>query len=85
MSVASVLTTVNAPHDEQLDGETLAHCLRVMSAAKSKPGHMSCFFGEIPPDAQKEFAAFFGISEAALIRAARAFAKYSGQSYPLIA
>lgn len=85
MSMTLILTTVNAPYGEQLDGEALAHCLRVTSAAKSKPGHMSSFFGEVAPDAQKEFAARYGISEAALIKAARAFAKYSGESYPLIA
>ena len=85
MSMTSVLTTVNAPYSEQLDGEALAHCLKVAAAAKRKPGHMSSFFGEVAPDAQKEFAAFYGISEAALIKAAKAFAKYSGQSYPLAA
>lgn len=85
MSKTSVLTTVNAPYSEQLDGETLAYCLRVAGAAKEKPGHMSSFFGEVAPDAQKEFAAHYGISEAALIKAARAFAKYSGESYPLSA
>ncbi len=85
MSMTSVLTTVNAPYSEQLDGEALAHCLRVASAAKEKPGHMSSFFGEVAPDAQKEFAALYGISEAALIKAARAFASYSGESYPLAA
>lgn len=80
-----VLTTVNAPYSEKLDGEMLAHCLKVASAAKSKPGHMSSFFGEVTPEAQKEFAAQFGISKAALIDAAKAFASYSGESYPLIA
>lgn len=85
MSMTSVLTTVNAPYSEQLDGKTLAHCLRVRSAALNKPGHMSSFFGEVPPDAQKKFAASHGISEAALIKAARAFASYSGESYPLAA
>ena len=85
MSKTSVLTTVNAPYSEHLDGEALAHCLRVASAAKEKPGHMSSFFGEVAPDAQKEFAALHGISEAALVKAARAFASYSGESYPLAA
>lgn len=85
MSMTSILTTVNAPYSEQLDGEMLAHCLKVVSAAKEKPGHMSSFFGEVPPEAQKKFAASHGISEADLIKAARAFAKYSGESYPLAA
>lgn len=85
MSKISVLTTVNAPYSEQLDGETLAHCLKVGAAAKEKPGHMSSFFGEVPPDAQKEFAALYGISEKALIEAARDFASYSGESYPIAA
>jgi hypothetical protein len=83
-SMAAVLTTVNAPYSEKLDGEALAHCLKVASAAKNKPGHMSSFFGEVAPEAQKEFAAFYGIPAATLIDAAEAFASYSGESYPLI-
>ena len=84
MNLAVVLATVNAPYSEQLDGKALAHCLVDTSAAKTKPGHMSCFFGDVAPETQKAFAAHFGISEAALLSAAKAFASYSGENYPLI-
>lgn len=80
---ASVLTTVNAPYGEKLDGAALAHCLIDPVAAKSKPGHLSCFFGEVAPDAQKEFAASHGIAIEVLVDAAKVFASYSGESYPL--
>lgn len=83
IAVASTLTIVNAPYSEQLDGPALAHCLTNPAAAKSHPGHMSAFFGEVEPAAQKDFAAHFGISETALAAAASAFAAYSGESYPL--
>ena len=83
MSLDSVLTTVNAPYSEQLDADTLVRCLRDASAARGKPGHMSSFFGEVSPDAQREFASHFGISAETLADAARAFASYSGESYPL--
>ncbi len=78
-----VLMTVNASYSEKLDGEALAHCVKNEAAAKNKPGHMSSFFGEVLPDAQKEFAAAFGISTPALIESAKTFASYSGETYPL--
>ena len=84
-STISVLTTVNASYSEQLDEAALAHCLIDIEAAKSKPGHMSSFFGEVAPEAQEKFAAHCGISAETLIDAAKAFASYSGESYPLIA
>ena len=80
-----VLTTVNAPYSEQLNAKTLACCLTDAALAKSKAGHMSCFFGEVPVDSQKSFAAEFGISEQSLIAAAHEFAAYSGENYPLAA
>lgn len=83
MGMESILTTVNAPYGEQLDGEALAHCLKDAALAKSKPGHMSSFFGEVAPESQKAFAAHFGIDEKALTSAAHEFADYSGESYPL--
>ena len=46
---------------------------------------MSSFFGDVAPEDQKGFAALFGIPEATLIDAAKAFASYSGESYPLAA
>jgi len=83
MSPALILTTVNAPHRRQLDALELANCLLDPAAAKAVPGHMSSFFGEVKPDLQLGFARLFGISEPQLAAAARAFAKYSGESYPL--
>jgi hypothetical protein len=80
-----VLTTVNAPHSEQLDAQTLAHCLLDQTAAKAKPGHMSSFFGEVDPALQAAFAQSFDIPHVALVAAAKAFAEYSGESYPLAA
>jgi hypothetical protein len=80
-----VLTTVNAPHREQLDAPTLAFCLTDLAAAKAKPGHMSAFFGEVDPALQEDFAESFNISRPALVAAAKAFAQYSGESYPLAA
>ena len=84
-NVTLVLTTVNAPYSEQLDAQTLAHCLIDQAAAKAKPGHMSSFFGEVDPALQVAFAESFNISQAALVTAAKAFAEYSGESYPLAA
>lgn len=84
-SAVLVLTTVNAPYSEQLDAPTLANCLIDQTAAKAKPGHMSSFFGEVDPALQSRFAESFGISHAALVTAAKAFADYSGESYPLAA
>ena len=82
-STTLVLTTVNAPHSEQLDAQALAYCLSDPTAAKAKPGHMSSFFGEVDPALQVGFAESFNITHAALVTAAKAFAEYSGESYPL--
>jgi NADH:ubiquinone oxidoreductase subunit H len=46
---------------------------------------MSAFFGEVTPELQKAFATAFDISEAELSIAAKMFAEYSGESYPLAA
>jgi hypothetical protein len=85
MFPASVLTTVNAPYSKKLDAHVLAYCLTDPEAAKGAPGHMSAFFGEVTPALQKAFAAAFDISEAELAIAAKMFAGYSGESYPLAA
>jgi len=85
MNPALVLATVNAPHSEKLDAQALAHCLLDHAAAKAKPGHMSSFFGEVEPDLQIAFAEQFGIPAAKVVAAAKAFAEYSGESYPLAA
>lgn len=85
MSPALVLTTVNAPYSEQLDAQQLAHCLLDQTAAKTVPGHMSAFFGEVEPALQVGFASMFEITKPQLAAAAKAFAAYSGESYPLAA
>jgi hypothetical protein len=85
MFPASVLTTVNAPYSKKLDALALAYCLTHPPAAKAAPGQMSAFFGEVTPELQKAFAAAFDISEAELAVAAKMFAEYSGESYPLSA
>ena len=84
-SPALVLATVNAPHSLQLDAPGLAHCLLDQVAAKAVPGHMSSFFGEVSPALQVDFAQQFNITQAQLVAAAKAFAAYSGESYPLAA
>jgi hypothetical protein len=58
---------VNAPYSEQLDAQTLAHCLIDHAAAKAKPGHMSSFFGEVDPALQVDFAESFNISHTARV------------------
>ena len=85
MFPASVLTTVNAPYSKKLDARTLAYCLTHPGAAKAWPGQMSAFFGEVAPELQKAFAGAFDVSEAELAGAARKFAEFSGESYPLAA
>ena len=85
MSPALVLTTVNAPFSQKLDAMELAHCLLDPAAAKAMPGHMSSFFGEVKPASQLSFASMHNISAPQLSAAAKAFAAYSGESYPLAA
>jgi hypothetical protein len=85
MSLAVVLATVNAPYSKQLDAQELVHCLLDETAAKAVPGHMSAFFGELKPHLQVEFAHQFKVTDAQLVAAAKAFAAYSGESYPLAA
>jgi hypothetical protein len=83
MNTALVLTTVNAPYSKQLDAFELAHCLLDQRAAKDAAGHMSSFFGEVKPELQVGFANMFNVSTSQLFAAAKAFASYSGESYPL--
>lgn len=81
--IASVLTTVNAPYSKKLDAQALVYCLTHPEAAKSAPGQMSAFFGEVSPEMQRAFARTYDVSEETLISAAKTFAEYSGQTYPL--
>ena len=85
MSPALVLTTVNAPHSTPLNAHELAHCLLDHAAAKTMPGHMSAFFGEVEPEHQLAFAGLFNITYSQLVAAAKAFSNYSGEFYPLAA
>jgi hypothetical protein len=85
MVSALVLATVNAPHSKQLSAQQLAHCLLDPVEAKAVPGHMSVFFGEVKPHLQVDFAHQFNITYEQLVAAAKTFAAYSGQSYPLAA
>jgi hypothetical protein len=82
-NLAPVLTTVNAPYCKQLSAQELAHCLSSPVDAKAVPGHMSTFFGEVEPNIQLAFADSFGIPATKLAQAAKAFAEYSGENYPL--
>lgn len=85
MFPASVLTTVNAPYSKILDAPALAYCLTHPDAARAAPGQMSAFFGEVAPELQVAFAGAFGIGKEELAVAARIFAAFSGEAYPLAA
>jgi hypothetical protein len=85
ISPVLVLATVNASFSKKLDAQGLAYCLLDPAAAKAVPGHMSAFFGEVQPALQLGFAGMFNITAPQLSAAAKAFAKYSGESYPLAA
>jgi hypothetical protein len=80
-----VLATVNAPYVRRVSAQELVTCLRDEAAARAMPGHMSSFLGDVDPALQEKFAGEFGISRAQLAAAARAFAAYSGGTYPLSA
>ena len=82
---ALVLATVNAPYREKLDAHALMHYLPDHDAAKAMPGHTSSFFGEVEPALQVEFAHHFNITNKQLAFAAKSFAAYSRQSYPVMA
>jgi hypothetical protein len=79
---ASILTTVNAPYSEKLDGAMLAYCLSDIDAAKQYPGQVSSFLGEVAPTQQVEFAAAYHIPVDDLKAFAGNFAAWSGESYP---
>jgi hypothetical protein len=85
MNPALVMMTVNAPYRQKLDAGELAAFLRDHAAARTVPGHISSFFGDVQPALQLDFARMFNISEQELVAAAKAFSAYSGQSYPLAA
>ncbi|WP_439401837.1 hypothetical protein ACNJYA_00635 [Bradyrhizobium sp. DASA03068] len=80
-----VLTTVNAAYSKKLDAQELAHCLLDPSLAEAACGPMSSFFGDVRPELQIAFAEMHGISHDQLVAAAKAFAEFSEQSFPLAA
>jgi hypothetical protein len=83
--LGSVLTKVNAPYSDQLDGAALAHCLSDIDLAKQHPGHVSAFLGEVPLAQQVEFAIAHQIAIDDLKAFAAKFSAWSGESYPLAA
>jgi hypothetical protein len=85
MSPDLILATVNAPYSKPLTAQELAYYLLHQEAAKTVPGHMSSFFGEVEPKLQAEFAEMYHVSHAQLVEAAKAFSDYSGEPYPLAA
>ena len=80
-----ILTIVNAPYSTKLDAHGLVRCLLDPAAAQAACGPMSSFFGDVEPELQFAFAEMFGVDQNQLIAAARTFAEFSGQSYPLAA
>lgn len=82
---ALVLATVNGPYSKKLEAHELVDCLLDPIAAKAACGPMSSFFGDVRPELQIAFARMYGITDTQLVAAAKAFAEYSGQSYPLAA
>jgi hypothetical protein len=83
--LVSVLTTVNAPYSDQLNGVDLAHSLSDVELAKQFPGQVSSFLGEVPVEDQMSFAAEFGIPLDDLKTFASNFSMWSGESYKLAA
>lgn len=76
----AVLTTVNAPYRTYLDAEGLAASIANGQISVAQVGS---FFTEIAPEVQRAFAIRYGVSEAALVRTASSFRKYSGQDVAL--
>lgn len=72
--LTAVLTTVNAPYNEQLDAEKLAGCLSDFELAKRYPAH-STFLSEGPVALQVEFAAAQGIAPHRLAALATSFSQ----------
>ena len=80
-----VLTTINASYSKKLDAQGLVDCLLDPLSAKAACGPVSSFFGDVKPKLQIAFAEMYGITNAQLVAAAKTFAEFSGQSYPLAA
>ncbi|MBW8636275.1 hypothetical protein K1W69_03665 [Hoeflea sp. WL0058] len=76
----ALLTTVNAPYQNQLDAGGLAAALKSGNVAL---GQVSSFFMEIDVETQKAFALEHGISNDTLAHVASVFQDWSGQSVAL--
>ena len=83
--LALVLTTVNAPYSEQLDGAALAQCLSDIELAKQYPGQVSSFLGEVPFEQQMAFAIAHQIAIDDLKAFAALFSAWSGETYKIAA
>ncbi len=84
-NLAYVLSIVNAPYSDQLNGAELAYALTHFEVAKKFSGQVSSFFGEVPVEGQMEFAAAHGVSPEKLKAAAQEFSDWSGEHYHLVA
>jgi hypothetical protein len=80
-TLATVLTTVNAPYSKKLTAGELVACLHDIEAAKKAAGPVSTFLGEVMPDLQEAFAQEHGIAKEDLIAFAKAFSAWSGDDY----
>lgn len=78
----ALLTTVNAPYQNQLDAGELAAALKNEHVVL---GQVSSFFTETDVETQKAFAIEHGMSVDALAHVAGVFRDWSGQSAPLVA
>jgi hypothetical protein len=83
--LATVLTTVNAPHSKKLSASELVACLQNIEAAKKAAGPVSAFLSEVSLPLQEAFAQEHGIAKDDLVAFAKAFAAWSGDDYPLAA
>jgi hypothetical protein len=83
--VAIALSKINAPFRAHLSADDVAACIRSVEMAHKRPGHMASFFGELSPEIQMAFADTMGIERQALVAAARAFSKWSGEHYEIAA
>lgn len=78
----ALLTTVNAPYQNQLDAGGLAAALK---SGEVTLGQVSSFFTETAVETQKAFAHQHGISPDVLSDVASTFQDWSGHSVALIA
>ena len=83
--VTIALSKINAPFRSQLSAGDVTACILSAEQSKTRPGHMASFFGELSPEIQFGFATAMGIDREALLSAARAFSKWSGERFEIAA